>query len=55
VLSAQLGEIRLLEKPGRTGDEEITVFKSVGLATEDLAVASVAYDRALEGGVRREI
>jgi alanine dehydrogenase len=51
---AELGEIVLLEKPGRTGDEEITVFKSVGLATEDLAVATVAYEKALEAGVGRE-
>jgi alanine dehydrogenase len=52
---AELGEIALLEKPGRAEDEEITVFKSVGLATEDLAVATVAYEKALEAGVGREI
>lgn len=30
--------------PGRTGDDEITLFKAVGTALEDLAAASLAYD-----------
>ena len=32
--------------PGRTGGEEITLFKSVGTALEDLAAATLAYERA---------
>ncbi|KAA5607653.1 ornithine cyclodeaminase family protein [Roseospira marina] len=34
------------ERPGRGGPEEITVFKSVGTALEDLAAAAFAYERA---------
>ena len=54
-IHAELNEVVLHEKPGRVDDEEITVFKSVGLATEDIAVATAAYKRALESGVGREI
>ena len=52
---AELGEVVFLKKPGRIGDDEITVFKSVGLATEDLAVATAAYERAKKDGVGREM
>lgn len=31
--------------PGRSSEEEITVFKSVGVALEDLAAAIIAYER----------
>jgi ornithine cyclodeaminase/alanine dehydrogenase-like protein (mu-crystallin family) len=36
---------------GRAGDEDIVLFKSVGIAAEDLAVAKLVYDRARERGV----
>jgi alanine dehydrogenase len=52
---AELAEVVLRKKPGRVGDEEITVFKSVGLAIEDLAAATAAYEKAREVGVGREI
>jgi alanine dehydrogenase len=48
---ADLGEIVLAQKPARTGDDEITLFESVGFALEDLVVASLAYGRASEKGV----
>lgn len=32
---------------GRTSEEEITIFDSTGLAIEDVAVATLAYERAL--------
>jgi ornithine cyclodeaminase/alanine dehydrogenase-like protein (mu-crystallin family) len=35
---------------GRTSNDEITVFKSCGLAIEDLATARLAYNRAVELG-----
>jgi ornithine cyclodeaminase len=34
---------------GRTSNDEITLFKSVGTALEDLAAAVLAYERAGEG------
>lgn len=41
--------------PGRRSPEEITFFASQGLALEDLAVARIVYDRAVERGLGREI
>jgi ornithine cyclodeaminase/alanine dehydrogenase-like protein (mu-crystallin family) len=41
--------------PGRTTEDEITLFKSVGFAIEDAAVARLAYDRALEKGIGTQI
>ncbi|MDX1643610.1 MAG: ornithine cyclodeaminase family protein [Thermoanaerobaculia bacterium] len=43
---AELGEVAVGDRPGRRSDDEITLFKSVGLAIEDLAVARLAVDRA---------
>lgn len=39
--------------PGRRGDLEITLFKSLGIGLEDLAAASLVYDRAVETGAGR--
>jgi ornithine cyclodeaminase len=47
---AELGEIVSGGVPGRTSEPEITVFKSLGLAVEDLAAAHLAYQRAREQG-----
>lgn len=38
--------------PGRTSDEEITMFKSVGLALEDVAAARLVFDRGGTAGDR---
>ena len=38
---AEIGEVLAGLKPGRSSDDEITVFKSVGNAVLDLAVASL--------------
>jgi ornithine cyclodeaminase len=46
VVSAELGEIVLGRAPGRTSRDEITFFKSVGNAVQDLAVATRALARA---------
>lgn len=40
--------------PGRESDEEITLFKSVGLAFQDAVVASRAYQKALDMGLGME-
>jgi len=39
------------QKPGRKDPGEITLFKSVGTAIEDLAAARLAYQRATEKGI----
>jgi ornithine cyclodeaminase/alanine dehydrogenase-like protein (mu-crystallin family) len=41
--------------PGRRSPSEVTLFKSLGLGLEDLAAASVVYDRALEAGAGRPL
>ena len=47
-ISAEIGEILIGNKQGRTSPEEITLFKSLGLPIEDLAAAEHVYRRALE-------
>jgi ornithine cyclodeaminase len=47
-IRAELGEVLTHEKPGRTSPEEITLFKSLGLAVEDLASANYLYRKAKE-------
>lgn len=41
--------------PGRTSRDEVTLFKSLGMGVEDVASAGLAYARARERGVGREI
>ncbi len=41
---ADLYQLCREEHPGRTSDNDITLFKSVGVALEDLAAAIVVYD-----------
>ncbi|OFD51935.1 ornithine cyclodeaminase [Bacillus mycoides] len=50
-IHAELGQIISGEKAGRENDEEITVFKSVGLAVVDIIVAKYLYEKAMERGV----
>jgi ornithine cyclodeaminase len=48
---AELGEILLGQARGRQSDEEITLFKSLGISVEDVASARHIYDKALERGM----
>lgn len=52
---AELGEIITGKKNGRTGDDEITIFKSNGLAIQDAATAKTVYERALTAGIGLQI
>jgi ornithine cyclodeaminase/alanine dehydrogenase-like protein (mu-crystallin family) len=47
-IRAELGEVLKGDKPGRTSPEEITCFKSLGIAIEDLAAANYLYRKANE-------
>jgi ornithine cyclodeaminase/thiomorpholine-carboxylate dehydrogenase len=47
----ELGEVVLGRRPGRRGSNEITVYKAMGHAVEDLAAATLVYERALAQGV----
>jgi ornithine cyclodeaminase len=51
---AELGEI-LNGAEGRRRESEITIFKSLGMAVEDVSAADLAYRRAVERGVGREL
>jgi len=52
---AELGEVLAGMAPGRTGPDELTVFRSLGLAVEDLAAAVRAVARARELGIGTEV
>jgi ornithine cyclodeaminase/alanine dehydrogenase-like protein (mu-crystallin family) len=52
-IQAELGELLAggSGHPGRTGEREITIFESLGLAVEDLAAAALAYRIAWDRGL----
>jgi ornithine cyclodeaminase/alanine dehydrogenase-like protein (mu-crystallin family) len=47
-IRAELGEVVRGQKPGRRSAEEVTLYKSLGLAIEDLTAAALVYRRARE-------
>lgn len=49
-IQAEIGEVLVGRHPGRTSRDEITLFKSLGLAVEDLAAAAFLHRRASETG-----
>jgi ornithine cyclodeaminase/alanine dehydrogenase-like protein (mu-crystallin family) len=42
-IRGEIGEVLAGLKPGRSSEDEVTVFKSVGNAAQDLAVANLAF------------
>ena len=52
---AELGELVLGTKPGRASPDEITLYKSVGVAIQDAAAASLVLAAARERSAGREI
>jgi len=48
---ATIGEIVAKKKPGRTSDDEIILYVPIGIGALDVAVAALAYKKALEKGV----
>jgi ornithine cyclodeaminase len=52
---AELGEVVVGQVPARTNAQEITFFKSVGNAVQDLAVGQLALAQALARGIGHEI
>jgi ornithine cyclodeaminase/alanine dehydrogenase-like protein (mu-crystallin family) len=49
-IDAEIGELVTGEKSGRQHEKEITLFKCVGVASFDLAVAMGVYKKAAENG-----
>ena len=47
---AELGEVLLRTKPGRTSDAQVTLYKSMGNAMEDMVIANLAFDAAVAAG-----
>ena len=54
-VDAELAELVTGAKPGRRDRQEITLFKSVGVALEDAAAARLAYDLARTAGAGVEV
>jgi ornithine cyclodeaminase/alanine dehydrogenase len=54
-IHAELAEIVAGKKGGRSSADQITLFKSNGLAIQDAATAKVAYDKAREMGIGTEV
>jgi ornithine cyclodeaminase/alanine dehydrogenase-like protein (mu-crystallin family) len=52
---AELSELITGLKPGRQTREEITLFRSLGLAIEDVAAAKHIYDAAVRIGRGEEV
>ena len=46
----ELADVVTGRETGRASTEDVTIFKSVGLAIEDVAVASVLLERARQAG-----
>jgi alanine dehydrogenase len=51
----EFAEIVSGKTPGRTGNDQITLFKSNGIATEDVVVAGRIYELAKERGMGKQI
>ena len=53
--AVELGELLSGTRQGRADDEQITVYKSMGHASEDAVAAKLVFDSALQQGVGRRI
>jgi len=54
-IRGEIGEVLIGSAPGRQSPEELTVFRSLGLAVEDLAAAEYVVRRARERGAGVEV
>ena len=50
-VAGELGDVVNGKTKGRTSDDEVTLFKSVGLAVQDISCAALVYREALENGI----
>jgi len=51
----ELGEFLLSQKEGRRNETEITIYKSMGHAMEDLVAANLVYQKAIEQKIGKQI
>jgi alanine dehydrogenase len=50
-IHAEIGEVLARTKTGRSNTSEITLYKSVGIAIQDVAAANLVYRKAREKGI----
>jgi ornithine cyclodeaminase/alanine dehydrogenase len=50
-IHAEIGEVLAGTKPGRQSTDELTLYKSVGIAIQDVATANLVYRKATERGI----
>ncbi len=55
VVYGELGDLVAGNIRGRTSDEEITLFKTVGIGVQDVVTAGEIYRKATAAGVGTEI
>ncbi len=53
-ITGELGAVVNGDVEGRTSDEEVTLFKSVGLAIQDISCAALVYAEAVTNGIGEE-
>jgi len=51
----ELGEVLLKQKAGRRSEKEMTIYKSMGHAMEDLVAANLVYQKAIEQNIGKQI
>lgn len=51
----EIGELVLGRVPGRNANGDVTIFKSLGMAVEDVVAADLVYRRAVETGAGTEL
>src|SRR5437588_537755 len=51
----ELGQVIVGRYPGRAHPQDVTMFKSLGIALEDIAVAARVYEKAIEQGVGKMV
>ncbi|MCZ3365782.1 MULTISPECIES: alanine dehydrogenase [Methanobacterium] len=54
-IHGKIGDVIIGSIPGRTSDEEITVFDSTGLAVQDIVTAWNVYEKALQKGIGQKM
>jgi ornithine cyclodeaminase/alanine dehydrogenase len=50
-IRGELGQVVAGQVPGRTAEADITLFNSVGIGMQDVAIGRLLYDAAVEQGV----
>ena len=53
-IRGEIGELVTGQRQGRESDEEVTLFKSVGLSIQDISAAYHVYEKAKAQGVGTE-